>query len=834
MHLLWVEVARAREEQLLRALREVQGFRTVELTESDLTQTWFRVSLPDREHILETAIEVLLSIEGFSVEIQGAMHGPIIAIVFNAVPGQTTRPRLLRRQYDRRLLHDRVSVPVSPPWALPVPPQGAPPSARPEQPGPAPPVAVPTARPRAVRRGGLGRAVQRIEDLAAERGDTQGFPRPGLWRAATQPARRALGSPRVSRVIATAIPALLVLLTVYQATLRRVFEGGPFPSSTDAMGHLYRVSYLAQEWKHWRLIPQWTPGWYMGTPLTEFYPPLVTFVMAPMAALADPALSYRVFVFVAVALAAVLTAVLFRSRLGSAGAASAGILYGLAPFVLRTVFSGGALPLALFIAIQPVLLWLLLELYRRPSATRFILAALGSAMLVLTDNQQALMLFACVGVGVAVAASVFRRRLERPAQVLAAMTVGVLLAAVWLLPAMASLDFDDTPNRGGPERPFVHSRDFSVMSPGTRTRPHDAYLGLALLALAGAGAAVARRRPFSTLLVATTGVAVFFMFGMNNPIISGVWVLQQFVFFERFLLVASLTLALLAGLLVQTVAAWLPTRVRLPLPGVLIAVAVLAVGLVDARPYFQLVRATDHDLWVASSETLDRSAPPGRLADFIGRPELSYFPATVGRDALYGWSIEGTPHAANIARLGEAIGAGHGRFVDRQLRQWWVAGAYALTDDPFASPALQTAGFAPGPAVDRGVRVTPWTRQDTASIASALTRNAVVVGRAHRQTEIVFPWANQTRTGDYAELTDDVLRDNDIIVLAEAPSSVPDAVQSRLTAFQRRGGVIIALIGNDPAVWRADVRLKRQTFSPIMTVIDRSGRVLESPVEVNG
>jgi len=155
VHLLWVQVTRAREQQLLQALRAAPGFQDVELTEWDLTQTWFRAALPAQDHVLEAAIDVLLSIEGFSVEIQGAMHGPILAVVFNAVPGRTTRPRRIRPQYDRRLLPAEAPMLVSPAWAAPLQPRQALLAAQPDAAGAA---ALPAPQPQDQHPPGRGAA----------------------------------------------------------------------------------------------------------------------------------------------------------------------------------------------------------------------------------------------------------------------------------------------------------------------------------------------------------------------------------------------------------------------------------------------------------------------------------------------------------------------------------------------------------------------------------------------------------------------------------------------------------------------------------------------------
>ena len=153
-----------------------------------------------------------------------------------------------------------------------------------------------------------------------------------------------------------------IAIVAYIAVLRRVPVNGPFPFSTDAMGHLYRVRYFSEQLKHGHIFPQWTPDWYLGVPLVEFYPPAVTYLLGPIAAISSVAIAYKIFVAAVILASGILTALLFRSRLGTQGAIAAGLLYALSPWLLRTVFNEGNMPVSLFAALLPVSMWFMLRL----------------------------------------------------------------------------------------------------------------------------------------------------------------------------------------------------------------------------------------------------------------------------------------------------------------------------------------------------------------------------------------------------------------------------------------------------------------------------------------
>ena len=627
---------------------------------------------------------------------------------------------------------------------------------------------------------------------------------------------------------------LVAFVVVFSLLLRRLFGAGAFPNAantTDAFAHLFRASFVAQEWKDGILFPLWTPGWYLGAPVIQYYPPLMTAVLSPLALAGGISFAYQAFVTVTFAVATVSVVVLFRSRLGNLGALVAGIVYPLSPFVLRTVFAEGLLPAALIVAIQPILLRLILDLVDRPTRKRFALVVATTAAAVLAHPLLAIMFMVSIGAGALMLAAMRPDHRRKVGISFAALAIGIGLTSVWLFSALSAEDFENVPKQQGPETRLSQSRSFEVFDPAQRDRPDvEVYLGLTLVILGLGGVAATWGRDITIVLTGATGVSVFMMFGMNNPAITNLPLLDEFVFFERFLLTTSLALALLAGLLVS----WLTALVRTRFgtysnrASLVLVAALLAILLTDASSHFTgLVRQSDQQIWIDSSRAIASQAKPGRIQDFTGRPEPAFFPSTVGRDAIAGWFPEGTPHWERLALAGDAMAIGHDRFVARQLQQWWATGAYSISTNERVNTALRSAGFVPLEVDDPfSADLLPWARTDDASIANAIKRNSLIVGRATTIAGIVLPWASQAVNGRYGDIAASDFVNNRLFILAEAPPDIPPELESQIEQFRSNGGAIMVVLGGDPGVWKADLNTDRAEFPDAFTVVDASGETV--------
>ncbi|NQW21509.1 MAG: hypothetical protein HQ477_12455 [Chloroflexi bacterium] len=631
-----------------------------------------------------------------------------------------------------------------------------------------------------------------------------------------------------------AMATLAAVASVYQLLLRQLYGSGAFPNTTDAFAHLFRVQFVANEWKLGHLFPLWAPSWYQGTPLVQYYGPMVTIVMAPLAYLVNITFAYQAFTTLCFVFSTISVVLLFRSRIGTPGAIAAGILYPLSPFVIRTVFMGGALPATLVFALQPIFLRVLLDLTQSPSRRRFVYVAVISAIAISTHQLFAVMFMSSISGALILLALVHKNRRMAAGLAIGAIAIGIGLTSAWLFSSQTSLDFNNLPLPHDGETRFLTSRSFELFSPGQKQVPQDVYIGLGLVVFGLIGFVATRRRETSIVLAGASAICIFMAFGMNNPVITTVPFLDKFVFFERFLLAGALPIALLAGTVITLLVNWSRRQsIQFPVLGASATILVLLLPIYllvqDSKPYYtSLVRQSDQQIWVSASEAIAQAAPEGRVADLVGRPEPAFFSYNSGRDSTTGWFLQGTSHWEQIGLLNHMLNVGHTKYVDRMLEQWWTAGAYVHEENVRAIAALEESGFAPLEFNDpTNSGITPWVRTDENSIVSRLDRNAIVVGRAHIAAAVVLPWASQSRSGDYSELSETVLQENSLVVLAESDANMDDGMQERLVKFRESGGVVLVLLGNDNGVWKADLNTSHIRFPDSFSVVTNSGEKIE-------
>lgn len=632
-----------------------------------------------------------------------------------------------------------------------------------------------------------------------------------------------------------AIQLVAPVAIIYWLLLRHLVGNGAYPNSTDAFANLYRAVYVADEWKIGNMLPLWTPGWYMGTPLVEFYGPLTTLILAPLTYIGGITFAYQIFTMLGFGFAAVSTVFLFRDRIGAPGAVFAAIAYSLAPFAVRTIFSGGAMPATLVFAVQPLFFWAIIGLVDKPSRGKFLAVSLITAFAILSHQLFAVMFMASIGSGLVLLTLAKRNNSTAVAVALVAMFAGIGLTSIWLFSAQTPTNFDNLPLPHDGETRFLTSRSFEVFNPSQRSDPEATYIGFVLILTGLIGFAVSSRNNMSIVLIGATVTSVFMMFGMNNPVITTLPLLDEFIFFERFLLSTSFTFAILGGILISYVVdksrsqSFKMPQAKFVAPAAIFLIS-LAVVSFDSQPYYStLVRQTDHAVWQSASESIDANAPDGRFADFIGRPEPSFFPSQVGRDSLTGWFLQGTSHWDQIGLLNQTLNLGHTNYVDRQLEQWWVTGAYALDENDLSTAALLESGFEPVEfGGGEGTGITPWKRTEYASIVSELQRNSVTVGKAHSIVGVVLPWTTQAGIDRLDDLGEVDLEFIQLLVMAEAESAVASRTSERLEEFRRQGGIVLSVLGNDESVWKAGLGSRKVRLPNSFDLLDTDGNLIAS------
>jgi len=371
------------------------------------------------------------------------------------------------------------------------------------------------------------------------------------------------------------------------------------PKAYDLRDQLGVTAQVLSGFRAGDLYPRWlaesNDGW--GEPTLVFYPPGLYFVSAPLAALlgGDPLSGLFAALFLFAVAGGAGAFVFVRRRFGTAAGVLAALAFSLTPFRVFEVYGAG---LYSAFAAASLLPWVLGALEDAAADGALLRARTGAvvwpvlfAAIVLLNLPAAVLLAYLVAGWLAVRA-LTTRRAHGALRVAAGGAWGSLMAAVYLVPALAEMSAVQVPHLGsGMYRGnFLFQSGGSGMSPGLQSvfDRMGIFPALALAAALG-GMEAARQRSLLpagdarrawTLLVAAVGGASLFL---AAPAARWVWewlpVLQRvnlpWRFLEPLSATAACAAAASASLLAREKA--LPRTVRLAVLAFLVLLA--AVGL---------------------------------------------------------------------------------------------------------------------------------------------------------------------------------------------------------------------------------------------------------------
>ncbi len=191
--------------------------------------------------------------------------------------------------------------------------------------------------------------------------------------------------------------ALLLVLLLCSFSLYPLLARPGLPNGSDVLYHVYRVAEMDRAWAHGLLTPRWAETFYTGygAPLFHYYAGAaywLTSILMRVFAL-DAVNSLRLLIALALFAGGAGTYLFARRYGGRTGGVLAALSYTYSPYILFTEpYARGAYPEMTALALFPWVLcaygWLLDSGGRRA----LLLAALGSALLILTHNLMALVL----------------------------------------------------------------------------------------------------------------------------------------------------------------------------------------------------------------------------------------------------------------------------------------------------------------------------------------------------------------------------------------------------------------------------------------------------------
>ena len=357
--------------------------------------------------------------------------------------------------------------------------------------------------------------------------------------------------------------------------LRWYWATGP-SRATDAAMALYRALLLNRALEQWLLYPRLAMdlNFTYGTPLFQYYPPLVSYLMLPLhwtgLGWVEVAKATATFILLLAGIGMYVYARwLFTDRRAALLSASA---YLLAPYLLTTIYDRGALAEALAVALLPWLFWATHHILETENRLWPGLSALFCALVMLSHNLTAFFVMPIMVLFLALLAWRERAWGRIPA-VLIALGLGLGLSAFYWLPALLERDYAQIATRmlGGHYSTDNHLSPLKDLIQRELASDHWGFtrfrlsLWQALLAGAAILALAVHRRPLRDMLVLLAAILIGVMYlqlDINLGLWQGVPLIRFIQFPWRLLGIAGFGVALLVGSLLTLprlsgVAGWL-------------------------------------------------------------------------------------------------------------------------------------------------------------------------------------------------------------------------------------------------------------------------------------
>lgn len=223
---------------------------------------------------------------------------------------------------------------------------------------------------------------------------------------------------------------------------------GTMPSTVDAPLHYLRMIAIANDLHNGVLWPRWSPVLYLGYgyPLFIYYPPLASVLGGWFLFLGfSPGMSFLLVQTLAILIGVLGAYQLARIFGGELASLVAALLYLTTPYFLFNVFHQGSLSQLLAIAWLPWLLWAMHRGVESPSLKWASLSGLFIALLILTHHVTVAYFLPFAGLYIFVLfvgklAGNWRAFSWMQVAIFGGYALGLLMAAIYLLPLIAEMD----------------------------------------------------------------------------------------------------------------------------------------------------------------------------------------------------------------------------------------------------------------------------------------------------------------------------------------------------------------------------------------------------------
>ena len=542
-----------------------------------------------------------------------------------------------------------------------------------------------------------------------------------------------------------------------------------FPITTDGLGHLTRIDYLAKCLKegNW---PSWFPYWYCGSTVFQYYPPLSFLLAAPVQLITDNVMISFKFLVVICQFIGALGVWFFGYRfigrwVGIIGA----ILYACQPYLLKTLVIQGAIAQGPVFALTPWLLVFSLYLFEERSRGWWLLVSLTSTLLIFSHAMHAYLIALCIGLVIILLTILRKGNIKGLFLWIGAMGLGAGLGAFWVIPGVTHLENPLVPYLL-PEIASTWVVKLSWFRVAERTSG-GWYAGSSMFVIAFIAILLVKKREDNASYIISLFIAmiisVCFSLGYEFPLFK-LLPLHTSLVTMRFLSFSVLAVTILIMYLIKQVINIFQKHKKSKYFALLLTIFMLVVILIDVNPWLMPIKTELAPDLQQSIDKLSANPEPFEQGRFTWisplRCEIAFFPMKKNLNMADGWNIEGTPHNRNIWNHNIAISAGYFDYVTRNILEWNTRSA--IVDNRFSllHKSMLKNGFK---IIAQDQVNSTFLNPSPSSYFMRPERNALAIGKAAPGLVMSFPWFIQGRTACLEDYAPEELNRFKIIYLIE-------------------------------------------------------------------
>jgi hypothetical protein len=616
-----------------------------------------------------------------------------------------------------------------------------------------------------------------------------------------------------------------------------------FPSTSDAMGHMAKVRYLAECLARGE-FPSWFPFWYNGSTVTQYYPPLSYWIMAFIyIPVQNAMLTFKIYSFAMIFVGGMGVWYFCRTFIGRWCGLFGTVAFCIQPYILRSLLSAGTVAQGPIIALSSWYLITLLRLGEKTNSKHFFLSTVICALMILGHPNTAFMMCLCILAAFFILVITKIIRLDSYCYILMTIIFAGILTAFWSLVGATGLE-----NPGIPyllvEAALNYTADISWY-----TTWESGFFFFAIPVTIGSFIAgiiliyrISKKKAdksdsyYVSLSLLLTLITIVFSFGLNLPLFKYLPLAESLVP-GRILGLTSATGAILCSYVLFRIVKAAVEKKRM---GIRLAAYALIVSMIGIAAYYMnpLVMhyepVKDNFSWMPINTGAERGNFEKGRYSYLTPVDCSetYFPLSQGFNISDGWNIEGTTQNRTIWNFIIADSSGCDTYIAKSLAYWNVR-QLLLSKDYFEVAAELNSRYHFRFAADREGNGF-YSSDDPSSYFLTDHRNALIFGDGAPGAAIEFPYLIYDQRNDITDYTIEELEKYKLIYLCEPEVKTlqdKDIIENMVKELIDRGVTVMIepTIAQDYALFdvtAADVNLedapaiRKQPDSEISSTVD--------------